>query len=114
MTFISKGHLQNNYEALIKVKPRIFHLMVAGCSMVSVYDASDTTPRGFLVGNGFQLGNFDECISVYEASRGIHGKHCLIETRLRLNRSKPPPGLSMNGAVWNIFDPVSKGCEAGV
>uniref|UniRef100_A0A8D8VQF5 Nose resistant to fluoxetine protein 6 n=1 Tax=Cacopsylla melanoneura TaxID=428564 RepID=A0A8D8VQF5_9HEMI len=73
---------------------------------VKMYDASDTTPRGFMVGNSYQLGHFDECIAIREPSHGISGKHCLIETRLKFNKSHHPTDQNQDEAIWNIFDPV--------
>ncbi|KAL1459444.1 hypothetical protein WDU94_011426 [Cyamophila willieti] len=74
---------------------------------VKMYDASDTTPRGFMVGNSYQLGHFDECIAIREPSYDISGKHCLIETRLKFNKTHhPATEQEQDEVIWNIFEPV--------
>lgn len=41
----------------------------------SVFDASTKFPNGLVVGNFFDLGNFDECLAIkYE---NLYGKYCL-------------------------------------
>ena len=48
-----------------------------------VLDASTKVPDGILAGNTFQLGHFDECISVGvtlpDENRKLKGQYCLAE-----------------------------------
>lgn len=53
-----------------------------------MYDASAKSPTGLLFGSNFQLGNFDECLSVgnyYENK--IQGQYCLAKITLEKSQS---------------------------
>lgn len=51
--------------------------------LFSVLDASTKLPDGILAGNTFQMGHFDECLSVAvtlpEENRMLKGQYCLAE-----------------------------------
>lgn len=44
-----------------------------------MWDASSNLPNGILSGNLYDLGQFDQCLSIRESGfdRGINGKYCL-------------------------------------
>lgn len=52
---------------------------------ISVYDASAKSPNGLLWGATFQMGNFDECISVGREADNTHvvGQYCLANVHFK-------------------------------
>lgn len=59
--------------------------------IISVLDASARIPRGILLGNLQDLGNYDQCLNIneYLDSINIQGKYCMTElpvTQNMLNR----------------------------
>lgn len=44
-----------------------------------MFDSSAKVPSGLFPGNAYDLGHFDECISVDVPSEGIFGKYCLAD-----------------------------------
>lgn len=48
-----------------------------------MFDSSAVTASGFIVGDTYQMGHFDECISVAVPEEGILGKYCLASLQFQ-------------------------------
>lgn len=61
-----------------------------------MYDASAKSSNGLLWGSTFQLGNFDECISVGEETENTHvaGQYCLAN--VHFNKKSIDNGKNVN------------------
>ncbi|XP_054263578.1 nose resistant to fluoxetine protein 6-like isoform X2 [Macrosteles quadrilineatus] len=48
---------------------------------VQMYDATSQSSQGLLAGNSYQLGHFDQCISLSVPSLKLAGRYCLVDIR---------------------------------
>lgn len=46
---------------------------------IKVFDSSAKIPNGILHGNVVNYGSFDECLSIHDKHKEIHGKYCQIK-----------------------------------
>lgn len=51
-------------------------------SCVAVHDASTHSASGLLSGRAYQLGHFDECVSLSVPSLGVTGRYCLADIQV--------------------------------
>lgn len=67
---VTHFHLKEHFA----IPTTIFH-----DNFISVWDASSNLPNGILSGNLYDLGQFDQCLSIRESGfdGGISGKYCL-------------------------------------
>lgn len=50
-----------------------------------MFDSAVKYPHGILYGSLYQLGNFDECISVIEPEKEFRGQYCLADVTIKSN-----------------------------
>ncbi|KAG8285945.1 hypothetical protein J6590_070792 [Homalodisca vitripennis] len=80
-------------------------------SAVAVFDASALSPNGFISGDIYQFGHFDECIAIDNPVDKITGKYCLATIRygpdpqVRPQHYSPPAPLYKplppHASVWD-------------
>lgn len=52
---------------------------------IAVFDSSVKFPNGLLYGSLYQMGNYDECVSVELPEKKIIGRYCLADVTIEAN-----------------------------
>lgn len=89
-------------------------LLSSTCDYIIVFDASAKAPVGMLYANNYQMGHFDECVSISVPKDGITGKYCLATVEFGPHKTiyskfyEPPSKIHIKpndyNSVWSILE----------